>query len=110
MKSRDLGRFVGILGAALVFFSGCVSIILGLVDSTPEQSGNALVSRGLILVSLSCVAGYGARVSFNRPSFASVVFIGTSAVGCIVAFRSFAIAGFLLLIASAITYSNRYKG
>ena len=109
MKSRELGRVVGTLGAALVFFTGCISIILGLVDSSPEQSGNALVSRGLILVGLSCVAGYGASVSFNRPGLASLVFVGTSAIGCIVAFRSFAIAGFVLVVASTITYFNRYK-
>ncbi|MBN4064571.1 hypothetical protein JYU04_02425 [Dehalococcoides mccartyi] len=107
MSLRGIGRVAGILGATLTFFVGLISVVLGLVDSTTEQSGNSLIVRGIMLVGLSMVAGYGASLSSRRPGQAAVLFIGVAVLGSVVAFRSFWIAAAVLAVAAFINYSSK---
>ena len=109
MNLREAGRIAGVLGTALTFFVGGISVVLGLVDSSPEQSGNTLIVRGLMLIGLSVVAGYGASQAIRRPSYASIQFVSVAVLGSIVAFRSFFVAAVVLLVAAAISYSGRDK-
>jgi hypothetical protein len=53
MNLREVGRIAGILGAALTFFVGIISVVLGLVSTTPDQGGGSLVVRGLIVLRCS---------------------------------------------------------
>jgi len=39
MKLREVGRVAAILGATLTFLVGAVSIVLGVVNSSPDQGG-----------------------------------------------------------------------
>ena len=109
MNLLEAGRIAGVLGTALTFFVGGTSVVLGLVDSSPEQSGISLIVRGFVLVGLSLVAGYGASQGIRRPSYAAILYVAVAVLGSIVAFRSFFIADVVLLIAAAISYSSRDK-
>ena len=109
MKFREIGRIAGILGATLTFFVGIISTVLGLMSSSPEQDGGSLVVRGVVVVGLSAVAGYGVSLSGRRPQVASIYLVAVAVIGSAVAFRSFWIAAAALLIASAIIYSGREK-
>ncbi len=107
MNMREIGRVAGILGAALTFFVGAISIVLGVESSSPDQSGGSLIVRGAILIGLSAVAGFGASLLTRRPQQAAVYLIGVAILGSIVAFRSFWIAAVVLLVAAFVSYSNR---
>jgi hypothetical protein len=107
MNVREAGRIAGILGAALTFFVGLISVVLGLASSTAEQSGDSLVVRGLILMGLSLVAGYGASLSDRKPELSSILLVLIAVLGSVVAYRSFWIAAGVLIVASVLIYSNR---
>jgi hypothetical protein len=107
MNLRDIGRVIGILGAVLTFFVGIISVVLGLTSSSPEQSGGSLIVRGLILIGLSVVAGYGVSFSSRRPVVTSIYLVTVAVLGTVTAFRSFWMAAAALLIAAVIFYSSR---
>ncbi len=110
MNLREVGRIVGILGAALTFFVGAISVVLGLVSTTPDQSGGSLVVRGLIVVGLAAVAGHAALLSFKKPERATVQLIVVAVVGSIVAFRSFWLAAGVMVVAAVLIYTERERG
>ena len=107
MKLRELGRVTAILGATLTFLVGAVSIVLGVVNSSPDQGGGSLVIRGLVLVALSVVAGYAASISIRKPEMASIQLVVVAVLGSVAAFRSFWIAAGVLVVSAAIVYSSR---
>lgn len=109
MSLREAGRIAGVLGTALTFFVGGISVLLGLVDTSPEQSGSALIVRGLVLIGLSIAAGYSASQAIRRPSYASIQYVLVAVLGSIVAFRSFFAAAVVLAAAAAASYSSRDK-
>jgi len=107
MNVRGFGRVAGILGSALTFFVGIISVVLGLLDSSSEQSGNSLIVRGLLLVGLSVVAGFGVSLSSRRADRAAAIFVLVAVLGSFVAFRSFWIAAAVLVVAAVVTLSGR---
>jgi hypothetical protein len=107
MNVREAGRIGGILGAALTFFVGLISVVLGLASSTAEQSGDSLIVRGLMLMGLSVVAGYGASLSDRKPALSSILLVLVAVLGSVVAYRSFWVAAGVLIAASVLIYSNR---
>jgi hypothetical protein len=109
MNLRGVGRIAGILGAALTFFVGIISVVLGLVSTTPDQGGGSLVVRGLIVVGLSVVAGHGASLSSKKPGRATVQLIAVAVLGSFVAFRSFWLAAAVLIVASVLIYTERER-
>jgi hypothetical protein len=110
MNFREVGRIAGILGAALAFFVGIISVVLGLASTTPDQGGGSLVIRGLVVIGLSVVAGHGASLSFKRPGRAAVELIAVAVLGSFVAFRSFWLAAAVLVVAAVLIYSERERG
>jgi hypothetical protein len=107
MKMREAGRVASILGAVLTFFVGFISVVLGTLSSTPEQSGWSLVVRGLVLMLLSAFAGYGASISNRRPDRAVLYLVGVAVLGSIAAFRSFWVAAAVLIVAGLMVYSSK---
>jgi hypothetical protein len=107
MNVQGFGRVAGILGSALTFFVGIISVVLGLIDSSTEQSGNSLIVRGLMLIGLSVVAGYGASLSSRLPGRAAAIFILVAVLGSVLATRSFLIAAAVLVVAAVVSYSAR---
>ena len=107
MNRSQVGRVAGYLGAALTFVVGFISVLLGVVNSSDEQSGNTLIVRGVILILLSAVAGYGASFSARRPGQTALLFLAIAALGSFVAFRSFWIAAAVLIVAALIVAGGR---
>jgi hypothetical protein len=107
VKLRKVGRVAAILGTALTFLVGTISIVLGVVNSSPDQGGGSLVVRGLVLVALSLVAGYAASISIRKPKIASIQLVMVTVLGSVVAFRSFWIAACVLIVSAAIVYLGR---
>ena len=107
MKLRKVGRVAALLGTALTFLVGTISIVLGVVNSSPDQGGGSLVVRGLVLVALSLVAGYAASISIRKPKIASIRLVMVTVLGSVVAFRSFWIAAAVLIVSAAIVYLSR---
>jgi hypothetical protein len=83
------------------------SIILGVVNSSPDQGGGSLVVRGLVLLVLSVVAGYAASISIRKPEIASIQLVMVAVLGSVAAFRSFWIAAGVLIVSAAIVYASR---
>ena len=106
MRAREVGRIAAILGAALTFFVGIISVVLGLVSSTDEQSGNTLIVRGLIVMALSFVAGYGAYLTTRRSGRAALVLIAVAVLGGSVVFRSFLPAAAVLIFAAIVVLGS----
>jgi len=109
MNQREIGRVAAILGAALTFFVGAISVVSGLTSSSSDQSGDSLVVRGLVLVALSAIAGHGAFLSLRKPDQAVLQLVMVAVLGSVAAFRSFWIAAAVLIIAAAVIYSNRER-
>jgi len=109
LNLRETGRIAGILGTALTFFVGAISVVLGLFSSSPEQSGDSLVVRGLILVGLSAVAGYGTSLRIRKPDQATLHLVMVAVLGSVTAFRSFWIATIALFIAAFAIYSSKNR-
>ncbi len=107
MNRQEVGRVAGILGAALTFFVGVVSVVLGTASSSPDQDGSSLIVRGSMLIGLSAVAGYGASLSYRKPGQATIHLVTVAVLGSAVAFRSFWLAATALVIAAFIIYSTR---
>jgi hypothetical protein len=103
MSLREVGRIAGILGAALTFIVGVISIVLGLSSSTPDQGGGSLVFRGLMLIGLSAAAGGGVYMVVRKPGRATLLFLVVAVLGSFVAFRSFWLAGAVLVIAAVLS-------
>lgn len=109
MNIREFRRVVGTLGVVLTFFVGIISTVLGITSSSPDQSGGSLVVRGLILVGLSIVAGYGISFGGRRPVVTSIYLTTVAVAGSVTALRSFWMAAAVLLIAAAFYYTSRDK-
>jgi len=107
VQRREVGRVTAILGSALTFLMGTISIILGVVNSSPGQGGGSLVVRGLVFVALALAAGYAASIIIRKPQIASIQLVMVAVFGSIVAFRSFSIAAGVLIASAAIVYSSR---
>ncbi len=107
MPAREFGRIAAILGAALTFFVGIISVVLGLVSTTDEQSGNTLIVRGLIVVGLSVVAGYGAYLTTRRSGRAVLVLLAVAGLGSAVVFRSFLPAAAVLIFAAVVILGSQ---
>ena len=107
MKRREIGRVGAILGSALTFLVGTISIILGVVNSSPDQGGGSLVVRGLMFVALALAAGYAASIIIRKPQIASIQLVMVAVLGSIVAFRSFWIVAGALIASAVIVYSSR---
>ena len=104
---REVGRIAAILGASLTFIVGTISVVLGVVNSSPEQTGGSLIVRGLVLVGLSVVAGYASSISIRKPEAASIQLVMVAVVGSVAAFRSFWIGAAVLIVSAVIVYSSR---
>jgi hypothetical protein len=104
---RQAGRIAAILGTALTFIVGAISVILGIVNSSPEQTGGSLIVRGLVLVGLSVVAGYSSSISVRKPEAASIQLVMVAVLGSVAAFRTFWISATVLILAAVIVYSSR---
>jgi hypothetical protein len=104
---RQAGRIAAILGTALTFIVGAISVILGIVNSSPEQTGGSLIVRGLVLVGLSVVAGYSSSISVRKPEAASIQLVMVAVLGSVAAFRTFWISAAVLILAAVIVYSSR---
>ena len=104
---REVGRIAAILGASLTFIVGTISVVLGVVNSSPEQPGGSLIVRGLVLVGLSVVAGYASSISIRKPEAASIQLVMVAVVGSVAAFRSFWIGAAVLIVSAVIVYSSR---
>ena len=107
MRANEVGRVAAILGSALTFFVGIISVVLGVASSTTEQSGNTLIVRGVIVVGLSFIAGYGASLTTGRPGRAALVLIAVAVLGGAVVFRSFLPAAAVLLFAAVLILAGR---
>ena len=107
MPAREFGRIAAILGAVLTFFVGIISVVLGLVSTTDEQSGNTLIVRGLIVVGLSVVAGYGAYLTTRRSGRAVLVLVAVAGLGSAVVFRSFLPAAAVLIFAAVVILGSQ---
>jgi len=107
MNLREIGRVAAVLGVALTFFVGAISIVLGLGSSSPDQGGGSLVVRGALLIGLSAIAGYGTSRIQRHPQQAALYLTVVAVLGSVVALRSFWIAAVVLLVAAFVTYSNR---
>jgi hypothetical protein len=107
MNFRETGRVAAILGAALTFIVGATSIVLGVMNSSPEQSGGSLVVRGLVLVALAVVAGYASSISIRKPEVASIQLMMVAVLGSVAAFRSFWIGAAVLIVSAVIVYLSR---
>ncbi|MBT4340925.1 MAG: hypothetical protein HOD62_02490 [Chloroflexi bacterium] len=104
---RESGRIAAILGTALTFIVGAISVILGIVNSSPEQTGGSLIVRGLVLVGLSVVAGYSSSISVRKPEASSIQLVMVAVLGSVAAFRTFWISAAVLILAAVIVYSSR---
>ena len=104
---RQAGRIAAILGTALTFIVGAISVILGIVNSSPEQTGGSLIVRGLVLVGLSVVAGYSSSISVRKPEASSIQLVMVAVLGSVAAFRTFWISAAVLILAAVIVYSSR---
>ncbi|HIF72345.1 MAG TPA: hypothetical protein EYQ61_07320 [Dehalococcoidia bacterium] len=109
MNLREVGRIAGILGAALAFFVGIISVVLGLTSTTSDQGGGSLVVRGLIVIGLSVIAGHGASLSFKKPERAAVELLAVAVLGSIVTYRSFLLAAVVLVVAAVLVYTERER-
>ena len=107
MKLIEVGRAAATLGAALTFLVGTISIVLGVVNSSPDQGGGSLVVRGLVFVALSLAAGYAASIISRKPQMASIQLVMVAVLGSVVAFRSFWIAAGVLITSAVIVYLSR---
>jgi hypothetical protein len=110
VRASDIGRIAGILGAVLALLIGIISIVLGVTSSTPEQSGNSLIVRGVLMMAISVFAGGAVQLSHRKAGLASWILVLAIVLGSVVAFRNFWVPGVVLLVSATFIYHGRSSG